>query len=83
MRGITTAAPIWSASAIGMAIGRELYLVAGLGTLIIFIVLEARPFTRRVDEAIRRRTRELSEELEELITSSGMDDEEREKDKDD
>ena len=83
VRGITTAATIWSASAIGMAIGRELYLVAGLGTLIIFVVLEARPFTRRVDEAIRRRTRELSEELEELITSSSIDDKEREKDRDD
>ncbi len=83
VRGITTAATIWSAAAIGMAIGRELYLVAGLGTLIIFVVLEARPFTRRVDDAIRRRTRELSEELEELITSSSMDDKEREKDRDD
>ncbi|MFB3052529.1 MAG: hypothetical protein ACE1ZT_01535, partial [Dehalococcoidia bacterium] len=76
-------ATIWAAAAIGMAIGRELYLVAGLGTVIIFVVLEARPFTRRVDEAIRRRTRELSEELEELITSSSMDDSEREKDRDD
>ena len=83
VRGITTAATIWAAAAIGMAIGRELYLVAGLGTLIIFVVLEARPFTRRVDDAIRRRTRELSEELEELITSSSMDDKEREKDEDD
>ena len=83
VRGITTAATIWSASAIGMAIGRELYLVAGLGTIIIFVVLEARPFTRRVDEAIRRRTRELSEELEELITSSNMEDKEREKDRND
>ncbi len=83
VRGITTAATIWAAAAIGMAIGRELYLVAGLGTLIIFVVLEARPFTRRVDDAIRRRTRELSEELEELITSSSMDDKEREKDRDD
>ena len=83
VRGITTAATIWAAAAIGMAIGRELYLVAGLGTVIIFVVLEARPFTRRVDEAIRRRTRELSEELEELITSSSMDDRDREKDRDD
>ena len=82
VRGITTAATIWAAAAIGMAIGRELYLVAGLGTVIIFVVLEARPFTRRVDEAIRRRTRELSEELEELITSSSMDDTERDKDRD-
>lgn len=83
VRGITTAATIWAAAAIGMAIGRELYLVAGLGTLLIFIVLEARPFTRRVDEAIRRRTRELSEELEHLITSSDINDRDQREDKDD
>ena len=77
VRGITTAATIWASAAIGMAIGRELYLVAGVGTLIIFLVLEARPITRRVDEAIRRRTRELSEELEHLITSSDTKDRER------
>ncbi len=83
VRGITTAATIWAAAAIGMAIGRELYLVAGLGTLLVFVVLEARPFTRRVDEAIRRRTRELSEELEQAIVSSDMNDRDQLEDKDD
>jgi len=82
VRGITTAATIWASAAIGMAIGRELYLVAGLGTILVFVVLEARPMTRRVDEAIRRRTRELSEELEQAITSSHMDEIEHERDKD-
>ncbi len=83
VRGITTAATIWASAAIGMAIGRELYLVAGLGTVLVFIVLEARPLTRRVDAAIRRRTRELSEELEQAITSSHLDEIEQEKDQDD
>jgi putative Mg2+ transporter-C (MgtC) family protein len=82
VRGITTAATIWASAAIGMAIGRELYLVAGLGTVLVFIVLEARPMTRRVDDAIRRRTRELSEELEQAITSSHIDEIEREQEKD-
>jgi putative Mg2+ transporter-C (MgtC) family protein len=82
VRGITTAATIWASAAIGMAIGRELYLVAGLGTVLVFIVLEARPMTRRVDDAIRRRTRELSEELEQAITSSHIDEIEREREKD-
>jgi len=82
VRGITTAATIWASAAIGMAIGRELYLVAGLGTLLVFIVLEARPVTRRVDEAIRRRTRERSEELERAITSSDMNDRERGEERD-
>ncbi len=83
VRGITTAATIWASAAIGMAIGRELYLVAGLGTVLIFIVLEARPLTRRVDAAIRRRTRELSEELEQAIVSSYRDEIEQENDQDD
>ena len=83
VRGITTAATIWAAAAIGMAIGRELYLVAGVGAVLVFIVLEARPFTRRVDEAVRRRTRELSEELERAIVSSDMDDRERRDNDDD
>jgi len=83
VRGITTAATIWAAAAIGMAIGRELYLVAGVGAVLVFLVLEARPFTRRVDEAVRRRTRELSEELEGLITSSDVNDRQQNGDEDD
>jgi len=83
VRGITTAATIWASAAIGMAIGRELYLVAGLGTVLIFIVLEARPVTRRVDQVIRRRTREPSEEPERDIASSDMNDRERGEERDD
>src|SRR3990170_8937053 len=83
VRGITTAATIWASAAIGMAIGRELYLVAGLGTVLVFVVLEARPFTRRVDEAVPSRTPELSEELERAIVSSDMDDREQTRDEDD
>src|SRR3990172_6771140 len=64
VRGITSAATIWAAAAIGGASGRELSVVAGGGPVLVFVVREARPFPRRVDEAVRRRTRELSEELE-------------------
>src|SRR3990172_9509528 len=83
VRGITTAAtPTGAAPPIGMAIGRQLYLVAAAGSILVFLVLEARPFPRRVDEAIRRRTRELSEEMESLITSSDMNDREPKIDED-
>ena len=58
VRGITTAATIWSAAAVGMAIGRELYLAAGLGSLLIFLLLEARPVVRRMDDFVRGRLRE-------------------------
>src|SRR3989337_3071172 len=47
--GITTAATIWSAAAVGMAIAIELYVVGILGAIFVFVVLEARPLTRRID----------------------------------
>src|SRR6266571_336415 len=43
VRGITTAATIWSAAAIGMSIGIKLYVVGVLGAVFVFAVLEARP----------------------------------------
>jgi putative Mg2+ transporter-C (MgtC) family protein len=67
VRGITTAATIWAAAAIGMAIGRELYVVAVVGAIVVFILLEARPITRRMEGAIRVRERELREELNTLL----------------
>jgi putative Mg2+ transporter-C (MgtC) family protein len=52
VRGITTAATIWTAAAIGMAVARELYLVAGLGALLVFVLLEARPAVQRLEAFI-------------------------------
>ena len=45
VRGITTAATVWAVAAIGVAIGIELYLVALVGTVLVFVILEMRPFT--------------------------------------
>ena len=59
VRGITTAATVWSAAAIGMAVGREIYLVGGLGALLVFILLEARPVVRRLEAFILSLGREL------------------------
>ena len=64
VRGITTAATIWSAAAIGMSIGIGLYFVAVLGSIAMFAVLEARPLTRRIDEFVRRFGGELREDQE-------------------
>jgi uncharacterized membrane protein YhiD involved in acid resistance len=64
VRGITTAATIWSAAAIGMSIGIGLYIVAVLGSIAMFAVLEARPLTRRIDEFVRRFGGELREDQE-------------------
>jgi putative Mg2+ transporter-C (MgtC) family protein len=59
VRGITTAATVWSAAAIGMAVGRNLYLVAGLGSLLVFVLLEARPVVRRLEALILSLGKEL------------------------
>ena len=45
VRGITTAATIWSVAAIGVAIGAELYLVALVATPLVFVILEMRPLS--------------------------------------
>lgn len=52
VRGITTAATIWAVAAMGMAIGVQLYIVAVAGAVLLFVVLEARPLTRRFERAI-------------------------------
>jgi len=59
VRGITTAATVWAAAAIGMAVARELYVVGGLGALLVFILLEARPVVRRLEAFILSLGREL------------------------
>lgn len=45
VRGITTAATVWAVAAIGVAIGVELYLLALVATLLVFIILGMRPLT--------------------------------------
>ena len=69
VRGITTAATIWSAAAVGMAIGIELYVVGIVGAVAVFALLESKPFTRRIDEFIRRFGGDLREDLESLVAS--------------
>ena len=43
VRGITTAATIWTVAAIGVAVTVELYLVALVATVLVFLILEMRP----------------------------------------
>lgn len=45
VRGITTAATVWSVAAIGVAVGVELYLVALVATPLVFLILEMRPIS--------------------------------------
>ena len=59
VRGITTSATIWTGAAIGMAVARELYLVAGIGSAMVFLLLEAKPVVRRLESFILSLGREL------------------------
>lgn len=61
IKGITTAATIWAAAAVGMAVGIELYIVAVAGAATVFALLWSRPLTRQFDEAIRSRERDPGE----------------------
>lgn len=48
VRGITTAATIWAAAAIGVAVGARVYILATIATLIAVILLELRVVTKNV-----------------------------------
>lgn len=54
IRGLTTAASLWSVAAIGTAAGAGLYVVAIVGTLLILIILS---ILDRVEDLARRRLR--------------------------
>lgn len=46
VKGLTTAASIWTTAAIGMLVGLERYLLAITGTICVFIVLHVAGFLR-------------------------------------
>ncbi len=72
VRGITTAATIWAAAAVGMAIGAELYIVGIVGAIAVFAILESRPFTRQIDDLIRRQASRMAPDVEQAITASDL-----------
>ena len=66
VKGLTTAAGLWAAAAIGMGIGAGMLLVATVGTLITLGVLLG---LRRVDLAIARRNAIVPQQIGVTITS--------------
>jgi putative Mg2+ transporter-C (MgtC) family protein len=52
VRGLTTAASLWSVAAVGMAAGAGLYVVAALSTVLVIIGLEV---FQRVERMVKRR----------------------------
>jgi putative Mg2+ transporter-C (MgtC) family protein len=80
VRGITTAASIWAAAAIGMAVGIELYIVAVLGSILTFAILWSRPVTRMIEQTVRPPEESLREGIDNLTNRGGQDNEVREDD---
>jgi putative Mg2+ transporter-C (MgtC) family protein len=72
IKGITTAATVWGAAAVGMAIGRELYVAGILGAVLIVALLWSRPLTHRIEEVLRP----LDERLRAGLREHGVADEE-------
>src|SRR5665213_2008566 len=57
VRGLTTAASIWTVAAIGIAVGDGMYHVAFIATaLALILLLVMRPIERRLDRRWRRQT---------------------------
>ncbi|MEO6817425.1 MAG: MgtC/SapB family protein, partial [Edaphobacter sp.] len=57
VRGLTTAASIWSVAAVGIAVGCGMYRAAILGTaLALLLLLVLRPIERRLDTRWRKQT---------------------------
>ena len=52
VRGLTTAASLWSVAAVGMAAGAGLYVVAALSTVLVIVGLEV---FQRVERMVKRR----------------------------
>ena len=52
VRGLTTAASLWSVAAVGMAAGAGLYVVATLGAVLVIIGLEV---FQRIEGVVKRR----------------------------
>jgi len=58
VRGLTTAASLWSVAAIGLAVGGGLYIEAGAATIVIMVILAGiKPIEERFQQ--RHRTHEL------------------------
>jgi putative Mg2+ transporter-C (MgtC) family protein len=58
VRGLTTAASLWSVAAIGLAVGGGLYIDAGAATIVIMVILAGiKPIEERFQQ--RHRTHEL------------------------
>ncbi|MEX2245712.1 MAG: MgtC/SapB family protein [Dehalococcoidia bacterium] len=53
VRGVTTAATIWTTAAVGVAIGAEAYIVATFSSLIAVLLLELRVVTKNIRPGVR------------------------------
>ena len=52
VKGVTTAATIWAAAAVGVALGIEAYIVAIAGAIFAVILLELSPLTKKIRPSV-------------------------------
>lgn len=67
VRGVTTAATIWTAAAIGVALGAEAYIVAVFGAIFAVVLLELRVVTKNIRPAVQRNGIEDDREEDESV----------------
>jgi putative Mg2+ transporter-C (MgtC) family protein len=64
IRGVTTAATIWTAASVGIAVARGYPIVAAFVTLIVVLLLEASPLTKLASERGARERVEIEQQVE-------------------
>ncbi len=64
IRGVTTAATIWTAASLGISVARGYFLVASFVALIVIGLLEASPLTKLVSERGARERDDIEHHLE-------------------
>ncbi len=59
VKGVTTAATIWTVAAVGIAIGAQAYIVASFASLFSIILLELSPVTKNIHPGNGQRDEDL------------------------
>ena len=65
VKGVTTAATIWTVAAIGVALGIEAYIVATAGSVLAVALLELAPLTKKIRPQVRNFNGDLEDAGEE------------------
>jgi putative Mg2+ transporter-C (MgtC) family protein len=62
LKGVTTAATIWTVAAVGIAVGAQAYIVAAFASLFSIILLELSPVTKNIHPRNGQRDEDLRDQ---------------------